>query len=619
MAKHVVVGTAGHIDHGKTSLVRALTGIDTDRLEEEKRRGISIDLGFAHLQVGDELRIAFIDVPGHEKFIRNMLAGIGGIDLALLVVAADESIMPQTREHFAICRMLQIPRGIVVLTKADLVGDPTLLELVRLEVDEMVAGSFLEGAPVLPVSARTGQGLPELKKALVKLSESVPRRPVDRPFRLPVDRSFALKGFGTVVTGTALSGIVKTEEDVEVDASGKLLRVRGLQVHGARSERGQAGQRLALNVAGATAADLPRGSVLATPGAYLSTRQVDTRLQLLPGSKELKHRSPVHFHIGTAEIHGELRLPNAGKVRPGEEVDARFVFPDPVLVAPGDRFIIRLFSPVVTIGGGVILDTLGPRRVRDMPGRNSLLAQGNPTAIAALLVRENAFGISVPELARRRGWSQAEARSALKNPDLAQLSDRFVDRTWLQSTLDQWVKVLAEDHRARPLQPGFDREEFRSRYLPTAPLSLFEDLVLAEPRIASDQRWLRLTGHQPSLRQDENEAKSKIEKAFATAGFAVPSEVEVLSASGLDAARAQSILQILIREGRLARVSKDLVFHTEALGELRKILSAHKGSRFGVGEFKTWTGISRKYAIPLLEFFDRERLTRRDGDSRLVL
>ncbi|MGB9606189.1 MAG: selenocysteine-specific translation elongation factor, partial [Bryobacteraceae bacterium] len=350
--KHVIVGTAGHIDHGKTALVKALTGIETDRLEEEKRRGISIELGFAHLDLGPDLRLGFVDVPGHERFVKTMLAGAWGIDLVLLVVAADESIKPQTREHFDICRLLSIRRGLVALTKADLV-EADLLELVRLEVEEFVAGSFLEGAPVIPVSAVTGQGLEELKKALAAVGAETPEKDATRHFRLPVDRAFSLRGFGTIVTGTLVSGTVASDEEIEAHPAGWRLRVRSIQVHGQAVERARAGQRTALNIAGAEPAEVSRGTVLTAPGLFRPVTQFDARLELLPSARPLKNRAPVHFHAGTAEIEAEVRLlEGTDALQPGQSCWARILLREPTLLLPGDRFIIRMFSPVVTIGGG---------------------------------------------------------------------------------------------------------------------------------------------------------------------------------------------------------------------------------------------------------------------------
>ncbi len=365
--KNIIVGTAGHIDHGKTALVKALTGIDADRLEEEKRRGITIDLGFAHLELTPALRLGFVDVPGHERFIKNMLAGVGGIDLLLFTVAANESIKPQTREHFDICRLLGIRRGIIALTKADLVDDD-ILGLVRLEVEEMVAGSFLEGAPMVPVSSVTGAGLEELRRELKRVATEIGEKDAAGYFRLPIDRVFSVKGFGTVATGTLISGSVAKEQEVEVYPGGRKLRVRGVQVHGSAAGRARAGQRTAVNLADIEPAELTRGDVLSEPGRFHAVKQIDCRLDLLASAKPLKHRAPVHFHSGTAEIEAEVRmLEGTAAMRAGSSAYVRLILREAALLVPGDRFIIRMFSPVVTIGGGVVVDT-GARRYRKADG-----------------------------------------------------------------------------------------------------------------------------------------------------------------------------------------------------------------------------------------------------------
>ena len=419
--KNIIAGTAGHIDHGKTALVRALTGIDTDRLEEEKRRGISIDLGFAHLDLTPELRIGFVDVPGHERFVKNMLAGVGGIDLVLLVIAADESVMPQTREHFDICRLLGIGQGIVVLTKADLV-DRDMLILARLEAEEFVAGSFLEGAPCVAVSSTTGEGLDELRARLAELAARIPAKDSSRPFRLPIDRAFSMRGFGTVVTGTLISGSVAREQEVELHPGGRRLRVRGIQVHGEAADRALAGQRTALNLAGIEPQDLARGMVLAAPGRFRAMSVIDCALDLLPSAKPLKNRAPVHFHAGTAEVEAEVRLLEGGAtLKPGARVYVRLLLREPLLVAPGDRFIIRMFSPVVTIGGGVVVDITGRRYRRGDKAsqRLSALERGTPVERVALLVRESQYGMGLAELGRRHRTGRGRDREGRPLRDAA--------------------------------------------------------------------------------------------------------------------------------------------------------------------------------------------------------
>ncbi|MEP6540483.1 MAG: selenocysteine-specific translation elongation factor, partial [Bryobacteraceae bacterium] len=439
--KSIIAGTAGHIDHGKTALIRALTGVDTDRLEEEKRRGISIDLGFAHLDLSQNLRIAFIDVPGHERFIKNMLAGVGGLDLLLFVIAADESIKPQTREHFDICRLLNINRGIVVLTKSDTV-DEEILDLVRLEVEELVSGSFLESAPVIAVSSTTGAGLDELRQALKEVAATVVPKDDSQYLRLPVDRVFSMRGFGTVVTGTMLAGSVSLEQEVEALPGSRRLRVRGLQVHGKAAKTARAGQRTALNVAGAEVNDLFRGVVLAEAGRFHTSTLIDCAFELLPSAKPVKNRAPVHLHSGTSEVVAEYRSLGSPRF-------ARLRLREPVLLLPGDRFIVRMFSPVVTIGGGVVLDIAPPRK--DTPERLTILAEGTVQHRIALFIRESRFGQSTPQLVARTGLTAAVVETAAAAVSLQLAPGWFVDRNWMQALLEKWKRQLAGFHLKFPL------------------------------------------------------------------------------------------------------------------------------------------------------------------------
>jgi len=622
--RNIIVGTAGHIDHGKTALVRALTGIDTDRLEEEKRRGISIDLGFAHLELPPDLRIGFVDVPGHERFVKNMLAGVGGIDLVLLVIAADESIKPQTREHFDICRLLGIPKGILVLTKADLV-DRDILELARLEAEEFVAGSFLEGAPIVAVSSQTGEGLDELRVRLEEIAATVPVKDASRHFRLPIDRAFSLHGFGTVVTGTLISGWVGREQEVELLPGGRRLRVRGIQVHGGAVERAFAGQRTALNLTGAEPSELARGMVLAEAGRFQASAEIDCLVNLLPAAKPLKHRAPVHFHAGTAEIEAEIRLLDSTQVlRPGSRAYARLRLREPLLVLPGDRFIIRMFSPVVTIGGGVVVDLSGHRyrRGESAEARLKVLAEGTAEERIALLVRESKYGLGVPDLIGRTGLLAGEIERAAESKRLLlfrQPNLWVVDREWAGATLKRLTEVLRAFHQRSPLLPGMPKQELRSRELPDAPAFLLDALIGTTSGILAEGEMLRLATHKLVLKQDEEQALGAIEDLFRRAGLSVPPVDEVLAKSGVEPGRARSLLQMLLRRKRLVKIGDDLVFHQAALEELRQGLASHKGQRLSVPQFKDLAGVSRKYAIPLLEYLDRERVTRREGDERIVL
>jgi selenocysteine-specific elongation factor len=632
--KNVVAGTAGHIDHGKTALVKALTGIDADRLEEEKRRGITIDLGFAHMQLTPSLSLAFVDVPGHERFVKNMLAGVGGIDLALLVVAASESVKPQTREHFDICRLLGVPRGVIALTKADLV-DGEILALARAEVEDLVAGSFLEGAPIVPVSSVTGAGLDELRHELARVAGSVPARDPAGWFRLPIDRVFSVKGAGVVVTGTLISGTVAREQEVEVYPSGRRLRVRGVEVHGSKAERAVAGQRTALNLADVEVSELARGDALSEPGRFRAVKQIDCRLDLLRSAKPLKHRAPVHFHSGTAEIEAQVRLldadgaggvptplvgPPALALEPGAGAWVRIVLRRPALLLPGDRFIIRSFSPVTTIGGGAVVDS-GAGRQPGACSRLSVLASADAAARIALLVRESKFGLPMRELVARTGMLEAAiAAAAARAPVvvLAQPEPWYADRAWFEAARQRLAQTVGEFHRANPLAPGIGKEDLRARELPSAPAFLLDELLARDGPILEGS-LVRMPGHHVALKDDEEQARAAIERAFEQGGLATPALAGVLAQSGVEPARARSLLAILLREKKLVRIGEDLVFHQAAIQTLRAMLAARKPARFTVGDFKTWTGVSRKYAIPLLEYLDRERITRRDGDARVIL
>ncbi|HWR54695.1 MAG TPA: selenocysteine-specific translation elongation factor [Bryobacteraceae bacterium] len=610
--KNIIVGTAGHIDHGKTALVRALTGIDTDRLEEEKRRGISIDLGFAHMDLAPDVRVGFVDVPGHERFVKNMLAGVGGIDLVLLVIAADESIKPQTREHFDICRLLGISKGAVVLTKADLV-EADLVDLVKLEAEEFVAGSFLEGAPTVAVSSTTGAGLDELRAHLLALARGIPVKDTSRHFRLPVDRAFSIHGFGTVVTGTLISGAVSREQEVDLHPAGRRLRVRGVQVHGDTAERAVAGQRTALNLAGIEPSDIGRGMTLSAPGLFRPVDRIDCRLDLLASAKPLKHRAPIHFHTGTAEVEAEVRLFDAAQpVRPGATSYVRFVLKEPLLMLPGDRFIIRMFSPVVTIGGGAVVDIDPPRK--GGPERLRALDGASIAETAALLVRESPHGLSLGELIARTGMlaSELEPLATIRQPQTW-----FFDPVWAEAKRTEIRRTLADFHRTNPLAPGMPKEALRAAVLVDAPAFVLDALI---PRdVVAEAEAVRLASHKVVLKEDEERATGAMEAVFREAGLAVPSLGEALSKSGLEPARARTLLQMLLRQGRLVKISEDLVFHRDALDGLRDRLASHRGEKMTVVQFKDLAGISRKYAIPLLEYLDRTRLTRREGDARLVL
>lgn len=601
---HIIVGTAGHIDHGKTALVRALTGIETDRLKEEKARGISIELGFAHLE-SDGVRIGFVDVPGHERFVKNMLAGATGIDLVLFVVAADESVKPQTREHFEICRLLGIRRGIIVLTKADLV-DPDLAELSRLEVEELVAGSFLDGAPVHLVSAATGAGIGDLKSEILRIASETEARGTHQRFRLPVDRAFAMKGFGVVVTGTVSTGTVSLGDELEIYPTAQRVRVRGIQTHGVAATAAQAGQRTALNLAGIDLADIARGVTLGPAGVFRPTQRLVARVELINGAPDLKSRTPVHLHAGTAELEAEIR-----PLEDGRSPLALIVLRDPVLLLPGDRFIVRRFSPVETIGGGTVIDPEPPKRRRAaIADLARSIETAEPATRARLWIAASPDGMTAADLAARGGFTDHEIEAFA----LPSLGTRYFAPDAIAADRQAMERAVAAYHRANPLLPGIPKEELRNGRQP----EVFDALLASAAQLASEGEFVRLKSHRTALREDEDLALKKIEESFRNGGLAVPSMAEVLAASGVEAQSARSLLQILIRQGVVVRVTADLIFHRDAIAQLRALLAERRGQRFGVRDFKEWTGVSRKFAIPLLEFLDRERVTRRDGDDRLV-
>ncbi len=631
--KAVIVGTAGHIDHGKSALVRALTGTDPDRLEEEKRRGITIDIGFANLDLasplGDPLRIGFVDVPGHERFVRNMLAGVGGIDLVLLVIAADEGIKPQTREHFDICRMLALQRGITVLTKSDLV-DADTLAVVRLEVAQFLKGSFLDPgqSPIVAVSSKTGAGLDELRRELARVADEIPAKDSTAVLRLPIDRVFSMKGFGTVVTGTMISGTTHKEQELEVHPTGKRVRVRGVQVHGAAAEQAIAGQRTALNLAGVETSDLARGMMLTPPGMFRPTKRVSVTLDLLRSAKPLRDRARVHLHVFTAETIAEVSLLGARQLQPGESGLARLKLDEPIMLLPGDRFIVRQFSPVITIGGGRVLDAAEePRRTKARERLAFLSAIANAdaeTSLALRVARRAEDGLSLSDAVGEAGLPPAKLESATQTLVKAGKLIRYQNLLLNPATvfgLREYLSSVAEDfHKANPLVAGISREELRGSLREEVFRGVLDALV-ADKKLQVNGEIVHAFGKGVVLRDEEAESKAQIEQAFAKAGLKVPLLKEVLASLPVDKVRAQKIVTLLLRDRVLVKLADELVFHRDALADLRRQIAAQKTKtpKINVGTFKDLFGITRKHAIPLLEYLDRERVTRRVGDERVIL
>jgi len=634
--KSVIVGTAGHIDHGKTTLVKALTGIDADRLEEEKRRGITIDLGFANLELisdsGEKLRLGFVDVPGHERFVRNMLAGVGGIDIVLLVVAADEGVKPQTREHFDICRLLAIPRGIVVLTKSDTV-DAETLGVVRLEVEDFLRGSFLDPArtPIVPVSAIGGAGIDQLKRELARISSEVSTRNASSLARLPIDRAFVMKGFGTVITGTLIAGTIRREQELELHPAGKRVRARGIQVHSAATEQAHAGERTAINLAGVPLEDLARGMMLSQPDTLEPSRQIDVRLQLLPGTKPLKHLARVHLHCFASESVAQVRLLEGKQLEPGAGMLAQLRLVDPLLVLPRDRFIIRQFSPVITIGGGMVLDAFLLRRsTKQVESTREFLRKLEQAdlheALALRVDRRAAAGLSRKDAVKETGRTPAEieanAKQLIADGRVLVAGDLLLAKT---AALDAAKKLLAAVetfHKANPLVGGIAKETLREKLeLGEAVFSFLLTQLATGKKIELQGEQVRLAGRGVTMSADEERARKTIEQAFSSAGLKVPLLKDVLASLSIDRTRSQKIVTLLLREGVLVKLGDDLVFHRAALEQLRRLVAAEKSraSKIDVGRFKDLIGVTRKHAIPLLEYLDRERITRRVGDLREIL
>ena len=630
--KHVIAGTAGHIDHGKSALVQALTGTNPDRLEEEQRRGITIDLGFAFLDLGN-IRFGFVDVPGHERFVRNMLAGAGGIDLVLLVIAADEGVKPQTREHFDICRLLEIPRGIVVLTKSDLVSADAL-DSVRLDVEEFVRGSFLEDAPIVGVSAKTGAGLDEFREALAEVASQVPTRNVRNYFRLPIDRVFAMKGFGTVVTGTLISGGVSAGDEVELHPGGRRLRVRGLHSGGEAVQCATAGQRTAVNLAGVDLNEVQRGMVLSAPGHFTATKHMDARITLLESAPPLKNRARIHFHQGTASTVAQVILMEGSELASGASAFAHFVFQDEIFLLPGDRFILRRFSPVVTVGGGVVLQTERRKKIRDASVTQMLeiFARGNREEILRAIIESGPKGSSLREVIARTAWAEDEALTVVEAL-VQKKSVRILNSTPIflasaarvERCASRLRDAVAEFHKQKPLADGISKQDLRARAGGDAGPEIFQAAltqIAAAGELVVTGDTVKRAGRTVQLSAEESRMRAGIEAAYAQSGLVSPSPAEVFLKLGFDGIRAQNILQLLLREGILVKVAEGIIFHASALTDLRGKLAQRKRenkSRLSVPAFKELAGVSRKYAIPLLEYLDRAGVTRRDGDERIVI
>ena len=632
MMKQVILGTAGHIDHGKTSLIRALTGIDTDRLKEEKERGITIELGFAHMDLPCGQTLGIVDVPGHEKFVKNMVAGASGIDLVALIIAADEGVMPQTREHLEICELLKVRHGLVVLTKTDMV-DEEWLDMVHEDVAEFLEGTFLEEAPVVEVSSTTGEGIEELTQVLDRFVQEVPERDPGSFFRLPVDRVFVMKGFGTVVTGTTVSGSIRTGDEVTLYPQEIDSRIRGLQVHNVEVEEARAGQRTAINLQGVEKAQLQRGDVIADRSALRNTYMIDVVVELLAAApRKLKNRAKVRFHTGTTEVIATVVLLDRDELKPGETGFAQIRLDSPIAVLRTDRFVLRSYSPIRAIGGGMVLSALPLKKKRHSKRVLDELAvfhTGDPIEVAEQFVGLGRFqGVEhgvLPFLTNTRETRLKETLQQLLSQKRIILYDRerkaYIHRGFYDRARAEILDTLTAYHRDNPLKAGLSKEELRSRTEGARNPKLFNHLVgglVQEGLVAQEKEVLHLTDHKVTLGQDQEKVRGEIEEIYLKGALQPPYFKELKDR--FPDSTARDILQVMAKDGVLVKVKEDLYFHRNAVDELRERLVTYlrENGEITTPLFKEMTGASRKYTIPLIEHFDLTQVTVRVGDSRVL-
>jgi len=630
--KHIIVGTAGHVDHGKTSLIKALTNVDTDRLKEEKERGITIELGFAPLVLPDGQKIGVVDVPGHEKFVKNMVAGAGGIDLVILVIAADEGVMPQTREHLEICELLGIKKGLVALTKTDMV-DGDWLALVQEDIRSFLGETFLEGAPIIPLSSLTGAGLPEFLQALQSIIATLDERADSGLFRLPVDRVFTMKGFGTVVTGTLASGKIRVGDTVAIMPSGGQAKIRGIQVHNETAEIAQAGQRTAINLQGIDRATIERGDVLTRPSTFQPSNRLDIYLRYLSSTgKKLKNRALVRFHTGTSETISRIILPDREELEPGEKIYAQVLPAAPVVAMSGDRFVIRSYSPVTTIGGGDIIDPLAQKRRKHsaLDEAEKLHRGTGPEKTGIILERAGLGGISILNLAIRIGLHPVEQEKILEkmfSEKKALLIDRDERRVVSSAIYEDFQKRvltgIAAYHDKYPLKEGVSREELRTTLGGFIDAKLFNRAIkdLAESgKIVAAKETVRIESHAVNLKDNEVQLREEIAGIYRTAALTPPSTKELLAEFPAKKKTVTDILNVMLNTDVLVKVNEDMYFYREALDRLREDYRALliKDGTASPATFKELTGLSRKFIIPLMEYFDKTKLTIRVENHRML-
>jgi selenocysteine-specific elongation factor len=629
--KRFIIGTAGHIDHGKTTLVRAMTGIDTDRLKEEKQRGISIELGFAPFSLPSGQKAAIVDMPGHERFIRHMLAGAFGIDVVLLTIAADEGVMPQTREHMDIIELLGVNKGIVVITKKDLVDEEWLM-LMEAEIREYISTTILKDAPVIAVSAVTKEGVPELIGLIENLAAEVEEKPAFGQARLPIDRVFTVSGFGTVVTGTLWSGQLKVGDTLELMPVQKPVRIRTLQVHNEKVNTAYAGQRVAVNLQGVEVAEIKRGYLLATPGYLSPSYRVDTRLHLLTSSKRtLKNWNRVRFHLGTDETLGRVVLLDRDELQPGDEAYVQIVMEKPVVAYKGDRFVIRYYSPVNTIGGGIIIDGNAPKQKRFREDVLDELAIKEEGSLYDVILHELQSHpeelVNVNELCKRTGSSPERANEELQqlidDEKVMQIKDQVYISTYgLKLITDRITGTLEKYHRQYPMRAGYPREDMRSRFFKQfnpKDFNLIIKQLEEEGSLSSRNNQLSLPGHVPQPGQKDQEAITRIKKIMDEQMFTPPGMEELLAVSGQSEQDFGEILAYMIDAGMLVKINQDMVFSSQAIEEGKKRLLHYfeQEKELSLATARDILNTTRKYALPLIEYYDRIRFTRRVGDIRV--
>ena len=630
--KQIILGTAGHIDHGKTSLIKAVTGTDTDRLKEEKERGITIELGFASLDLPNGQHVGIVDVPGHEKFVKNMVAGATGIDIVVMVIAADEGVMPQTREHMEICTLLGIKHGFVALTKIDMV-DEEWLELAIEDVRDFTVGTFLEDTPIVPVSAVKEKGLQEFSRILETICNQVPERSLSSLFRLPVDRVFTMKGFGTVITGSLISGRVQVGDTVMIYPSMVTAKVRGIQVHNQGVNMAEAGQRTAINFQGLEKAAINRGEMLALPGTLKPSFMVDLQLQYLASNKKpIKNRTRVRFHTGTSEILGNLVLLDREELPPGEKAAVQLRLDEPVCLVKDDRFVIRSYSPVRTIGGGQVLNPIPPKHKRFkadvVQGLQSIAERSTEELIAYYIDQTGHAGAAFSDLVLMTNITEKsldQQLQALLSRKTVLLVDRdsriYMHTNSFQQLRQDLTGHLERYHKTNPLKAGMPKEELKSKLPPNLSPKLFNLLMnqmLKDGDISVVEDTVHLASHTVALGADQEDIRDKIIKTYQESGLQPPYFKELGKQLTADPSRARDVLNLLVKEGRLVKVKEDLFFDADAVTRLKQQLVEFLtvNGEISTPQFKEMTAASRKYVIPLIEFFDAQNFTIRIGDIR---